>query len=175
MKRVTNYLCMFFMSATVLFVTSCGDDAEDILTPDGPSISIEDENGTEISDTTLAPGDTIEIYLAIELEDAESANVSVVDDVSNAPVYETILNAEPPTSTQVTYIVPSNATGTVTLTANLTDDSNASLDSDDITITSTLALLLKFMKSSCSLLLPKTKALNLSLVHKPVIYTHTLI
>ncbi len=28
MRKVTNYLMMFMMAATVLFVTSCGEDTE---------------------------------------------------------------------------------------------------------------------------------------------------
>ena len=52
MRKVTNYLWMFMMAATVLFVTSCGEDPEN-PTPSTISITFAD------TVQTASPGDTV--------------------------------------------------------------------------------------------------------------------
>ena len=134
MKKVTNYLLMFFMSATVLFVSSCGEDDEPIFNS-GASISFDGLDGEELSDTTLTQGETLTFALAIDFGDAEAADLTVTDDLGNT-VFTTNLQAEPTVPTQRTYVVPNDATGDITLTADLTDpDDNSSLATADITIT----------------------------------------
>ena len=74
MRKVTNYLWMFMMAATVLFVTSCGEDVEDVIGGDdialsSPEVTIED------GALTAAPGQTFSVYV--------SAGASEVTAVTN--------------------------------------------------------------------------------------------
>ncbi len=134
MRKVTNYLWMFMMAATVLFVTSCGEDVENPIGNDA-SISFDGLGGEELSDTTLTQGDTLTFALDIDFGDAEAADLTVTDDLGNT-VFTTNLQTEPTVPTQRTYIVPNDATGDITLTADLTDpDDNSLLATANITIT----------------------------------------
>jgi hypothetical protein len=135
MRKVTNYLWMFMMAATVLFVTSCGEDTEVDPIGNDASISFDGLDGEELSDTTLTQGDTLTFALDIDFGDAEAADLTVTDDLGNT-VFTTSLQTEPTVPAQRTYIVPTDATGDITLTADLTDpDDNSLLASADITIT----------------------------------------
>ena len=137
MKRVTNYLFMFFMSATVLFVTSCGDDGEDII-PFGDGATIEFQtnatDSVEFSDTTAAPGSTLVFYLAIDFGEDEVTGVNVTDDLGTT-ILTTTLSGVPSAPTQVTYEIPADAPEDVTVTANLVDADGASLADASFTVT----------------------------------------
>lgn len=63
MRKVTNYLWMFMMAATVLFVASCGEDVENPvgnndIALSSPEVTIED------GALTAAPGQTFSVYVS---------------------------------------------------------------------------------------------------------------
>ena len=105
MKKVTNYLFMFFMSATVLFVTSCGDDGED-PTPGNTAISFADT-----ATIVAAPGDTVEFTVT-------AIGVDNIKVVSN-PAVTFVGSNEVTSGTPVEVVIPiTTAPGTsIVLTA----------------------------------------------------------
>ena len=74
MRKVTNYLMMFMMAATVLFVTSCGEDTE-TPTP-GSSINLSSDAGTIVDGRLLAaPGAQVEITASLGASSTEDISV----------------------------------------------------------------------------------------------------
>ncbi len=135
MNKLSNYFLTLFMSAFVIFVTSCGDDSEDILSPSSATISFQND-AVDFSDTTVAQGTSLVFDLAIDLDDEEGADLNVVDDLGST-ILTTTLNGNPPGGTvQVTYQVPTDQTGDIVVTATLTDpDDNSTLADADLTVT----------------------------------------
>ena len=79
MRKVTNYLWMFMMAATVLFVTSCGEDVEDVIGTDGITLTSSSRT-IENDGVVAAPGQTFRIYVAAgtsEVSATTNGDVSV--------------------------------------------------------------------------------------------------
>ena len=136
MKRVTNYLFMFFMSATVLFVTSCGDDAEDILTPDtGATITgLEQLDGTPVTTIESAPGESVIINVAytIDSDVTGAALLAVIGDSTyvNLPVSSTSTSP-----TQTTLRLPTDLTEDVTIDYQIQGSDGAVLANQELEVT----------------------------------------
>ena len=134
MKKVTNYLLMFFMSAIVLFVTSCGDDGE-ILPIGGASISEIQVDGADTSSITRAPGEAVTVGIAYDLDDATDITLTAMLDYNDSTVSgPTPLSSTSPNPVQVTFTVPSSATETFTVTYELRDADGNSVDSQDLEV-----------------------------------------
>ena len=134
MRKVTNYLWMFMMAATVLFVTSCGEDTE--IDPSFDPTTIEFERGGEdIVDTTAAPGETITFDINVDFdEDRGTLNLIVTDGDDNEVGTTRPLTTDPIQVLQTTYEVPEDASGTIVLTASLEDADGTVVASEDFTI-----------------------------------------
>ena len=79
MRKVTNYLWMFMMAATVLFVTSCGEDVEDVIGGDGITLTSTSRT-IEDGGITAAPGQTFRVNVAAgtsEVSATTNGDVSV--------------------------------------------------------------------------------------------------
>ena len=108
MKRVTNYLMMFMMAATVLFVTSCGEDTENPT----PNTAVSFADTTTI---VAAPGDTVDFVV----NGIGTENIRVVAN----PNVTFVGSNEVTPGTEVEVVIPiTTAPGTsIELTASATD------------------------------------------------------
>lgn len=79
MRKVTNYLLMFMMAASVVFVTSCDDTDDPILGGDGITLSTDD--GT-ITDGRLVAAPGSEVTITASLGASSTETISVVTDNS---------------------------------------------------------------------------------------------
>ncbi len=80
MRKVTNYLWMFMMAATVLFVTSCGEDVENPIGGDGITLTSSSRT-IETDGVVAAPGQTFRVNVAAGTSAVTAAtdNAAVVD------------------------------------------------------------------------------------------------
>ena len=112
MRKVTNYLWMFMMAATVLFVTSCGEDPEN-PTPSTISISFAD------TVQTASPGDTVTFTPTLG-----GVNADVEATVTSNPSGTFVDGVNTVTSGEdVSFIIPITASpgDSYTLTFTVTD------------------------------------------------------
>ena len=58
MRKVTNYLWMFMMAATVLFVTSCGEDIENPIGNNATITGLE-VDGVDTTGVDAEPGESV--------------------------------------------------------------------------------------------------------------------
>ncbi len=78
MKKVTNYLLMFFMSATILFVTSCGDGDDPIIGGDDASLTFQ-VDGVDSTQISREPGETATFTAVIDYGDASPDRLIVLN------------------------------------------------------------------------------------------------
>ena len=135
MKKITNYLLLFFMSASVLFVTSCGDDAEDILGIGGATISELQVDGEDSSQVTREPGEAVTVGVAYDLDNAEGISLVAYLDYNDSVVVSAIpLSSTSQNPIQVTFTVPTDVEETFVVTYELRDSDGSSVDSQDLTV-----------------------------------------
>ena len=134
MKKVTNYLFVFFMSASVLFLASCGEDGETL--PDFGATTIEFErSGTDITDTTVAPGTTITFDINVDFDENQAPlNLLVTDEDGNELVGARPLNEDPIQVLQTTVEIPADTSGAYIIVASLEDSDGAEVASETFTV-----------------------------------------
>ena len=138
MKKVTNYLLLFFMSATVLFVTSCGEDGE-ILPDLGATITGLQYQGRDTTGADLAPGAAVRVDVAYDLEGATGITLQAF--VGDSAVVSALpLSGTSPNPVQTNFTVPSNATEDIVVSFELQESDGTVVDSEDFNITVEIAV-----------------------------------
>jgi uncharacterized surface protein with fasciclin (FAS1) repeats len=121
MKKVTNYLWMFMMAATVLFVASCGEDVEDVLGTDGITLTSASRT-IENDGVVAAPGQTFRVYVAAgtsEVTATTNGDVSITgsNTVTNDSIAFTVdTEAELGSTAELNFSTTGGETEQLTLT-----------------------------------------------------------
>lgn len=137
MNKLSNYFLLLFMSATVLFVSSCGDDTDDVLPFGGATITGLQEtsgDGTDITSLERAPGESVSVEVSYDLDDA--TDISLIAVINDSTVSGPLnLSETTPNPIQTNFDVPSDITEDITVTYQLQDADGAVVDSEDLEIT----------------------------------------
>lgn len=139
MKRLLPYFLSVFALASLIFVTSCGDDDE-TPAPDGPGISIGGEDGNE-DPFEGAAGDTVNLTISIDapLGFNRLQITKTVDNDAPVTISDTARTAGSTVNNvniDFQYILQQNEVGKdVVLTFTATDDENNSTSEDYSIIT----------------------------------------
>lgn len=132
MKKVTNYVLMFFMSATVFFVTSCGEDGEILPGTNNSTITGFQVGGADSSSVGGEPGDDVTVSVGYNLD--ESSEISLIALIDDSTVYgPTPLSSTSINPVQTGFTIPASATEDFVVTYELRDadsDVVSSLDLD---------------------------------------------
>ena len=133
MKKVTNYLLLFFMSATVLFVTSCGEDVDNPVLTDA-TISGLQYDGRDTTGADLAPGAPLRVDVAYDLGDATgiSLHALVADTAVITPIPLSATSISP---VQTNFTIPADATEDFVVSYELQESDGTVVDSEDFAIT----------------------------------------
>ena len=122
------------MAATVLFVTSCGEDVENPILTDDATITGFQVDGADADSLVAEPGEEVQISVAYDLgEETEVTLNAFIGDsavIGAQPLTATSTN---PTQTFVT--VPEDAEDDITIEYQLQDADGTVIASEDFTIT----------------------------------------
>ena len=133
MNKLSNYFLMLLMSATVIFVSSCGDDGEDIIPFGGASITGFQVDGVDSSEVTGEPGEAFEVSVGYDLDGEE--DVSIVAFIGDsvvfgpAPLTEASINP-----IQTGFTIPEDATEDFAVTYELQDADGAQISNSDFDV-----------------------------------------
>ena len=136
MKKVTNYLLMFFMSASVLFLASCGEDGEDILTPDtGATITgLQQLDGTPVTSIESAPGESVIINVAYTI-DSDVTGATLLAVIGDSAYVTLPVSSTSTSPTQTTLRLPTDLTEDVTIDYQIRGSDGAVLASQELEVT----------------------------------------
>ena len=134
MNKLSNYFLTLFMCAFVVFVTSCGDDSEDILPFGNSTITGFQVDGSDTLGVTADPGETVILSVGFDLD--EDADVSLIGFIGDSIVdTATPLTSSSINPLQTSFDVPDDATEDFVVTYELQDADGNRVDSDDFEVT----------------------------------------
>ncbi|MEQ9437960.1 MAG: hypothetical protein RIG62_02890 [Cyclobacteriaceae bacterium] len=134
MKKLLYSFLWLFTVGGFLFLTSCGEDGEDILPITNPTITGFQVDNSDTTGITAEPGDAVTVSVAYDLDGATGISlIAYIGDsaiISALPLSETSANP-----IQTNFTVPADAMEDFTVEYELMDADSASVDSENFDVT----------------------------------------
>jgi uncharacterized surface protein with fasciclin (FAS1) repeats len=108
MTKIFRYFLFSSLVLSVLFLASCEEDVEGPVVPSTLELT---QGGTIVNSAEAAPGEDVTVNVEITYGDDAVDNLIVRED--DGTIFNTFPLTNAPTSVQVTYTVPDDASGTL--------------------------------------------------------------